>query len=222
MFSTKENGYISLTSVWAFSQFNFNISAYPSLCFSFLGLSLVCLLLCQSESSVSLPYSYSVLLGISFLASSLGLTAPFSPAFPPFSLLLSLSYWEFSFLPFPSAVSQQHSLEQSRCQILTAASPLCRRWLHTNGQTLLCHHLVLQPQFLPRTRCSSWHACTPAISCLSSSAKLCMAEMVPAVKMSPLLRSVCPEGPRHWPLEHCLKIINNAGWHANLELANQG
>lgn len=64
MFSTKENGYISLTSVWAFSQFNFNISAYPSMCFSFLGLSLVSLLLCQSESSLSLPYSYSVLLGI--------------------------------------------------------------------------------------------------------------------------------------------------------------
>lgn len=202
----------------------FHFLAHPW-CLSYLSF-----FLCQSKSSVSLPYSHSLLLGIVF----------FSPCFLPWSqlaLLFSLSALLPLFFPvflrifFPSLpiptvltqLSQQHALEQSRCQILTAtahcaeddSTPMARLCCATIScfNHIFCHAAVV---------CLSFHACIPAISCLSSSAKVCMVEMVAALKRSPLLQSACPGGLRHWPLEHCLKIINNAGWHANLALANQG
>lgn len=99
----------------------FHFLAHPW-CLSYLSF-----FLCQSKSSVSLPYSHSLLLGIVF----------FSPCFLPWSqlsLLFSLSALLplfspvflrifFPSLPIPTVLtqlSQQHALEQSRCQILTA------------------------------------------------------------------------------------------------------
>lgn len=59
------------------------------------------------------------------------------------------------------------------------------------------------------------------IMCLSSPLQLHTAEMVLAVKRAPPIPNSCPGGPRHWPLERCPQIIDRAGWHANLALANQ-
>lgn len=108
---------------------------------------------------------------ISFLPSLSVLLSPFSP------VLL----WVF----YPSHPHSPHLTLPRTCfgaqPVLdfNSRSLVGRRCCHTNGQTLLCHHLMLQPHLLLDTHCSS------AISCLSCSAKLQTVEMAPAVNSCP-------------------------------------
>lgn len=141
-------------------------------------LSYLSFFLCQSKSSVSLPHSHSLLLGTVFFFpcflpwSQLSLLFSLSALLPLFSPVFLRIF--FPSLPIPTLLtqlSQQHAFGAKQVPNFNSHNPLCRRWLHTDGQTWLCHHLMLQPHFLPCSRCLSFfarlHPChlLPFLSC---------------------------------------------------------
>lgn len=108
-----------------------------------------------------IPTLSSLELCFSFLVSSLGHTSPFSPAFLPFSLFFPLSYWEFSFLPFPSPVSSPSSPssmlwskasakfcvedDSSLMAIVCCATTLCFNHIFCHAPIVPLHVLALLP-----------------------------------------------------------------------------